>query len=480
MSRVIAFLLVFCAVWSAPAASKAEADFENSVVQMEITRKQYDFVQPWTRRVDQVQKVGVVVGSKEILTTAEFLNDLTLLRLQRGGRGKWFPAELQWIDYHANLAIVTCKDEAFWKGLKSLKIADVTPRKGEAFMGRWRTGAFETKKVDINRLNVSRGKLTNIDLLYLEVDSEMQGTGWAEPVFRDGSLIGITSSKNDRTASVIPSSFIKHCLDGRKNWKGLGYFAFVWQPVENPATTEYLKLPGEPRGGLITEAPTNEVTELKRLDLILEVDGFEIDPKGDYKDPDYGHLNLEALSSRKHWAGDEVKLKIWRDGKTMDVKYRLPRVEYNSEVVPDYVFDKEPEFVLLGGLLFQPLTGPYLKSWGANDWARRAPFRLTYLSKKKATPEMPTAVVLSTILPDRSNLGYQDARYLLVDTMNGIKVRSVKDIVEARQKPRNGFHEVVFQKGDSLRRIILNADETDDAMKRVMERYGITQTERLN
>ena len=55
-----------------------------------------------------------------------------------------------------------------------------------------------------------------------------------EPVVREGALIGITSSRNDRTASVIPSSFIKHCLDGRKNWKGLGYFAFVWQPVENP------------------------------------------------------------------------------------------------------------------------------------------------------------------------------------------------------------------------------------------------------
>src|SRR3954470_9598504 len=119
MSRVIAFVLVFCATLNLSAAVKSSpADIEGSIVQLEVTRKQYDFVQPWTRRVDQVQKVGTVVGAKEILTTAEFLNDLTLLRVQRGGRVKWFPAELQWIDYHANLAIVTCKDEVFWKGLK--------------------------------------------------------------------------------------------------------------------------------------------------------------------------------------------------------------------------------------------------------------------------------------------------------------------------------------------------------------------------
>jgi hypothetical protein len=480
MNRVIAFIFVFCATFNASAAAKSTADLENSVVQLEVTRKQYDFVQPWTRRVDQVQKVGTVVGSKEILTTAEFLNDLTLLRVQKGGRGKWFDAELQWIDYHANLAVVTCKDENFWKGLKPVRIAEVTPKTGQAQMGRWRTGAFDVKNVDINRLNVSRGKLTNIDLLFLEVDSEMQGTGWAEPVIRDGMLIGVTSSKNDRTASVIPSSFIKRCLDARKDWKGLGYFAFVWQPVENPATTDYLNLPGEPRGGLITETPTNEVTELKRLDLILEVDGFAIDQQGDYKDPQYGNLNLEALSSRKHWAGEEVKMKVWRDGKAIDVKYRLPKVDYNTEVVPDYVFDQEPEFVLLGGLLFQPLTGPYLKSWGATDWQRRAPFRLTYLSKKKATPDMKTAVVLSTILPDKSNLGYQDARYLVIESINGRKVRTLKDVVEARKSPKDGFHEIIFEKGDSLSRIVLDAEETEAAAKRVMERYGITQSERLN
>jgi hypothetical protein len=97
-------------------------------------------------------------------------------------------------------------------------------------------------------------------------------------------------------------------------------------------------------------------------------------------------LNLESLSTRKHWAGDEIKIKVWRENKFLDLKYQLPKVEYTTEVVPDYVFNKEPEYLLLGGLLFQPLTGPYLQSWGATDWQRRAPFRLTYLAKKKSHP----------------------------------------------------------------------------------------------
>jgi hypothetical protein len=482
MKRLFVFILAWAATQSfALAADSSRAgDYEKSIVQIEATRKQYDMVQPWNRRVDQLQKVGVVTGSKEILTTAEFLADLTLLRIQKGGRGKWFNGEVQWIDFHANLAIVTCKDDDFWKGLKSARIADVTPRVGQSQLARWRNGTLETRNLDINRMTVKRGKLTNVDMLFLEVNSDVAGTGWAEPIFKDGALIGITSSKEEKMATIIPSSFIKQCLEERKNWRGVGYFAFTWSPSENPASLEYLKLPGEPRGVIIIDTPTNEVTNLKVHDVIVEIDGFNIDMKGDYKDPQYGNLNLESLSTRKHWAGDEVKIKVWREDKMLDVKYRLPRSEYTNEVVPDYVFNQEPQYLLLGGLLFQPINGPYLQNWGANDWQRRAPFRLTYLARKKATPELPTAVVLSSILPDKFNLGYQDARYLILESMNGQKVRTLRDIAEARNHPKDGFHEIVFQKGDSLSRIILDATETEAATRRVLQRYGINEQEKLN
>jgi hypothetical protein len=480
MIRLFSILSLLTALVIAPAAEKKRPDIDNSVVQIEVSRRQYDYVQPWTRKVDQLQKVGTIVGSREILTTAEYLSDLTLLRLQKGGRGKWYPGEVQWVDFHANLALVTCKDENFWKGLKPVKIADVTPRNGEAQLARWRGGVMETRNLDINRLAVKRGKLTNIDLVFLEVNSDVPGTGWAEPIVQNDKLIGITSSKEERTATVIPSSFIKKCLDQRKDWKGLGYFAFVWEPAENPATLEYLKLPGEPRGVVIIDTPTNVVTELKIHDVITEIDGFAIDQKGDYVDPQYGPLNLECLSARKHWAGDDIKIKVWRGDKFVDLKYNLPRVAYTNEVVPDYVFNKEPEYVLLGGLLFQPLSGPYLQSWGAGDWQRRAPFRLSYMAKKKATPDTPSAVVLSQILPDKFNLGYQDARYLIVESMNGRKILTLQDVIEARKNPKDGFHEVKFQEGDSLTRIILDATEADAATRRILERYGLNTPEHLN
>src|SRR5689334_11716915 len=99
MIRLTSIFVLFAAIVATPAAQKSHADdMDNSVVQMEVSRRQYDFVQPWTRRVDQLQKVGTVVGPHEILTTAEYLSDVTLLRLQKGGRGKWYQGEIEWAD----------------------------------------------------------------------------------------------------------------------------------------------------------------------------------------------------------------------------------------------------------------------------------------------------------------------------------------------------------------------------------------------
>src|SRR3982751_816052 len=78
----------------ASAAEKSFEEFwERAVVTIEVTRKQYDYLQPWSRRVDQFQKMGTIISDKEILTTADQLSNHTLIRVQKG-RGRWFEGEV--------------------------------------------------------------------------------------------------------------------------------------------------------------------------------------------------------------------------------------------------------------------------------------------------------------------------------------------------------------------------------------------------
>src|SRR5262249_51794942 len=130
------------------------------------------------------------------------------------------------------------------------------------------------------------------------------------------------------------------------------------------------------------------------------------------------------------------------------------------------------EYLIVGGLVFQPLNEPYLRSWGA-DWIRRVPFRLGYYDQEKPTPQRSEVVLLSMVLPDPFNLGYQDFRYLPVHSINGKTITRFQHVQPAFAHPRDGYHIVEFDQGDWLQRIVLDANLAEAATRRVLQRYSI-------
>ena len=477
-------LLVWMATPSAFAAGNPNAVmpvWEKSVVKVEVSRNLYDYYQPWSRRNDRSMKIGLVVGKGQILTTAQDLSDRTLVRLQKGGRGKWTNAQADWIDYHANLALLTTDDVAFWTGLQPANLAGKPPVEGDALqIIRWREGKLETRQAEFTQFAVRPSELSGISHVQLELDSEIQGVGAGEPVVANSHLVGLVAAQRGRTCKVIPASFIRMILAARAagNQRGLGYFHFYWQRAENPASLAHLRLPGEPRGVFVInvpERPDHGAPVLQPRDIILQIDGFDVDMQGDYTDPEYGSLMLENLSARGKWAGDDVKMKIWRDGKPLDVTYRLPKYEFAHSLVPAGVFDQPPDYLMVGGLVFQPLTVPYLQRWGA-EWERRAPFRFTYYTGDEATREQPGIVILSQVLPDTFNLGYQEQRGFAVDKVNGLRVTSLGELRDALKEPKDNFHVIDFLPNESLQRIVLAAGDAErEATQRVLERFGLKE-----
>jgi hypothetical protein len=464
---------------SASAQEEKLTGWERSIVTIEVSRKQYDYYQPWSKRTRRFQKIGTVIGDRQILTTADELFDRTLIRLQKGGRGRWWLGEVSWLDYHANLALVTVSDENFWRDLKPVSFGSAAKADGGYQIVRWREGKLENRRAEFTQFTVRDSQLCPIDMVTLEVSSEIQGVGWGEPIIANSKVVGILWAQETRTCIAMPASFIQAVMDARKKgeYHGLGYFHFFWQQSENPASLARLKLPGEPRGVVVIDVPDRPdggTQVLKPLDVILRIDGFDLDIQGDYDDPEFGPLLLENLATRKKWAGDDVKMQIWRDGKQLDVTYRLPKFEYTNSLVPAAVFDKEPEYLIVGGLVFQPLTESYLASWG-NEWKRRAPFRLNFYRNETTAKEHPALVMLSQVLPDSYNIGYQEQRYLVVDKVNGQPVHYLPELQQALQKATNGFHVIEFAKGDGLRRMVLAAGDTEhEATTRVLKRYGVT------
>jgi hypothetical protein len=451
---------------------------QDSLVELEVNRKVYDFQMPWNKSSGSVRKSGLILGGAEVLTTADGLSDQTLIRVQRGGRGAWSEAELIWVDYHANLAVVAVKDLAFLKGTKAAEWATKLSTGDEYQIHRWRSGNLEVRKAELNQFVITEAKLSFITPAQMELSSDITGVGWGEPVMMGTKVAGLVTSQTRNLGLATPAPFIRSILEARKKgtYRGLGYFDFVWQPTENPAVHRYLGVTGEPKGVVVIEGSKElgQTNLIKAKDLILQVDGFDIDTQGNYMDPMYGHLLLENLATRNRWAGDEVKIRVWRDGKALEIQYRLPQADFEKHLLPENLFDREPEYLVMGGLVFQPLTGQFLRSWG-EDWKRRAPFRLVYYNNEPATENRPGLVVLSNVLPDIYNLGYQDTRLLVIDSVNGKKISRLADLAKAFQDPKEGFHRIEYMQGDSLRRMVLDATTAARATRRVMETYGIEE-----
>lgn len=474
--RLLLCLAVLSGALPLPAATGDLARWERTLVTLEVNSQGYNHIQPWTRRSRTFSKSGVVIDRRTVLTTADQMNDLILVRLQKGGRGKWYSGRLEWVDYHANLAIVTSDEDEFWEGLRPASLMSEIPLGEEARVLRWREGKIDARKMEINRARVQVGRQTFIDVMHLELNGEAQGIGWGEPVIDGSRVIGLMQQQESGGGLAVPAPFIQSILNARANrdYPGLGFFNFYWQRAENPATLEALKLRNTDQGVIVIQplAKIGEESVLKQRDVILKIDGYEIGPEGDYQDPVYGRIMLEALGTRNRFAGDKVPMTVWRDGALMEIDYVLPKAEFKDEMIPDELFDQEPEYLIAGGFVFQPLTVPYLKSWGG-DWQRRAPFRLAYLKQAIPTEQQEAVVILSLVLPDPYNLGYQNIRALIVRQINDRKIVHLNDVEAALRSPKEGFHIIEFAPGDSPGKIVLDAGTLESATERVLQRYGI-------
>ena len=481
LSTTLALLVFLAPAMNLPAAMHEKKDpapgtftWENAIIHIEVTSKLYNYVQPWQRSERQIYKSGVVVDNHLIITTAEGLADQTVIRLKKQGDGLYSLGRVAWIDYQADVAALTTDDKDFWTGLVPAKLADPVPISGEVRVMRWRDDSLENRQGEIERMAVDNSVLSFVSVPALKIDSNIQGAGYGEAVTAGDKLIGLASAQGGDALTAIPTSFIAPIIKAEQagTYTGIGYFDFTWDPVENPLNLDYLKLSGPPRGVIIKETGLKPgvVSIVHPRDVLLQIDGFNIDTEGNYIDPQYKKLCLENLSSRAKWAGMSCKFKILRDGKEMDLVYQLPKAAYSDELVPSQSFDEAPEYAIVGGLVFTPLTESYLRSWGP-AWRQTAPFRLSYFAQGKVTPERPQRVVLTQVLPAQANIGYENLRNLVVDEINGMKIKQISDIPIALKSPIGGFDVFQFEGGESVRQVVLDAHDLDEINEQILAHY---------
>ncbi|MFO7871621.1 MAG: trypsin-like peptidase domain-containing protein [Kiritimatiellia bacterium] len=478
MKRALILFTILELFFCASTQAVSYADFLVDVI---VTYQETDPLLPWQKTTPLGRHgYGTVIKNGHILTTESLVRNHTLIEIRRPGRGKKLKVSPLQIDSQANLAILAPPEDRMTRGLSPVPLASAVSLKDAVRIiqtdenGKVQIGNGKVIQVAVKQLPSSTSQMLSCILL---TDLNVGGAG-APVILEDGSLAGLMISYNSssRTGDMLPCQVLSHFVEDAVNppYRGFASAGFIWSPLINPAKRRLLNVPDEESGILVLACipGTGAAESLKPNDVILEWNGFAVDSLGYYKDPHFGRLAFSYLIKGRAEPGDAVSLRIVRDRESMDLDISLSRLLDTDALIPENITGSQPEHLVEGGFVLRELTGRYLRSHGRR-WQYALDSRLVHMYlTRRYSPDRPgdRIVILSRVLPDRVNVGYQDTRNVPVRRVNGRKVRNMKDVFRIRG--RDGHIERIGLQSMSVD-LVLNARLLEEANERIARIYGL-------
>lgn len=491
--RLCLSALVLTAALLSPMDAGAAPVPETSMLRVNITNQGYNFALPWQKiRPGTRRGLGALLEGNRVLVTAELAQDATYIELEQAASGKRISAKVEAIDYEVNLATVVPVDPPgdFFKNMQPLEIDSGIKPKTPLEVWQFETnGAPVTSNIDFDRVDLGSYFLDDQFFLIFQANGAVQyrsGT-FTLPVIHEGKLAGmlIRYNSRDQVSDILPAPMIENFLKdaAQAPYEGLPNFGVRISPTLDPQLRAFLKLDKQEGGVLVTSVtPGFSAAQagLKENDVILELNGRKLDARGYYQDPAYGLLGMGHLVRGAVKVGEIMKVKLLRDGQPMDLDVKMLRKEASDYLVDPYVFDRQPRYLILGGILFQELTQPYLQLAG-KEWRDRAPFRLVYAQANQddyLKAGRKKLVFISGVLPAPCTIGYERISGLIVNKVNGKEITDLASLSAAIKVPENGIHRIEVT--DGPRTIFIDDKQAqEDNTDFLPSRYRITELEQL-
>ncbi|MBE7498263.1 MAG: PDZ domain-containing protein [Verrucomicrobiaceae bacterium] len=446
-----------------PAASSKgpETAQPKSLLKVNVTAQPYSLHFPWQKESPNNSRgLGVVLEGNRVLVTAQMVADATYIEMELPDTGQKIPAKVVAVDYEANLALIEsalpeAMQKSFFAGLRPMGL-DTGSRVGDS-VSVWqagRVGDLIETPLNVSKVLIRRYIVEGSSFLVYEATGiiRSEANSFTLPVIKGNKLVGLLlsyDSKNQVT-TILPAPIIEHFLKdfadgGYEGFPGLG---MEYQVTLDEQLREFLGLKPDAPGVFITGVIKNASAEkagLKKGDILVSIDGNAIDARGDYRDPVYGALNASHLVRGRAYVGDKFELGVLRDGKPQTLSGTLARKKPEDYLVPPYAFDRGPRYVLMGGLLFQELSKPYLDAFGEQQSENASLLRLGHIA---AHPDEIEAsgrkklVFLSMVLPTPSAQGYDRLGGIIVNKVNGHAIGDLNDLDAAFKDVKGAAHAI--------------------------------------
>lgn len=421
------------------------------MVLINATNQGYSYNQPWNKKKPSYSHgFGTYIGDGLFLTNAGIVQDASFIRMVSHDEEEMVMAEVVAIDEEVNLALLKPVGETGEKLLNKLKPLKVIDDENSdlALGDEVEIWQFTGKGLDSTTSGTLESTNWGVPLTYgmpfvlYEIKSPVNAvTGGATmPVIKDGKLAGLSlmSETSEQLLVSLPirtiRSFMERALD-QNGYQGLPAAGLVTEELMDPVFKRYLKI-DEKNGGVyiseVREHSSAYKAGIKKGDVLLNVNGHRIDGRGMVMDEKLGPVNCSALM--RDWAkvGNVVKLTVSRDGEEKVFDVTLDRDSLEKALIAVTNDEGQPRYIVYGGLVFQPVSRPYVSDVYQNDPNKmRSEILDVFDREEELSKEGREEVILLThILPTPATHGYEGYGFSMLDRIDGAIPKNMKHLSE--------------------------------------------------
>jgi S1-C subfamily serine protease len=450
---------------------------EKSVVKISVTKQEYDYNQPWQKsNQSKSSGSGCIIEGNRILTCAHVVEFGEFIEIKKTKDSRRYTASIEFLAPEYDLAVLKLDDENFFNKTKPLPIGGLPDIGNKVTVYGFPTGG--------NDLSVTSGivsRIENIDFSYdnyndlgIQIDAAINPGNSGGPVIMDTALAGVAFQGKTSSQSIgymIPSTVIKaFLLDiADSTYEGPVPVLMQWQNMENAALRKCYGIPDTATGILVNKVHYCSALSgvIEPDDILLSVDQMDIQNDGSVYINNDVKTSFETIIKNKN-VHDTVAIHLLRHGTDTTIQVPLEYTRAKQLLVSKV--DLEPKYYIQDGFVFT--TPSYYYFQDESYWQYYYPqLSYYYYGKVLNTPEQEEIVMISSVLPDKSNVGYHDVTNRIVSKINGYEIRNFNDLIKAFDRPSD-FYTIEDSEGN---RYVLDASNLDENNMEIFRKYGITK-----
>ena len=469
---------MLCFLAALPVA-RAAADLRDSVVKIYTTQRRPNFARPWTKATPrEISGTGAIIEGKRIITNAHVVLHATRVMVQANQSSRRVRAKVVAIAPEIDLALLEVGSDSFFEGRPALPFAQGLPELKQ-------TVNVYGFPIGGEQMSVTEGIVSRVEYasyrygtrgLRIQVDAALNPGNSGGPAVIDGHIVGVVFSRisgADNIGYLIPveevDMFRKDVADGK--YDGKPRMLDQMQTVENEALRDFLKLPADAGGMMITKPfDKSDSYPLKPNDVILKVGPHDVDRQGRVEVRPGLRLSFQYMIPKLSKNGG-VPLTVWRDGKSIEVK-GITKLAY-PRLVP-YLKNSYPSYFILGPMVFTVGTQDLVAAIGAKApmifAARGNPLILRQFDRPKKEGEQLVVMGIQMFShPIRE--GYDHQTLGVIATVNDTKIENLGHLVKTIREAQGEY--ITFNIAGAYERLVFRREELLETTSEILDDEGI-------